>query len=88
MKLSEIKRQLRDGEYAHGGYPKFFITNDGASLSFEAVRKEWYNVCEAHIISGYRNSGWYIEACDINWENTELYCVHTGKQIPSAYGED
>lgn len=89
MTLLEIKRLLRNGSYAWpGGYPMFFITNDSEVLSFDAVRKNWRNVCEAHICKAYRHTGWFIVACDINWEDTELYCSETSKKIPSAYGED
>lgn len=89
MKLAEIKKALRSGEFAcPGGYPLFFITSDGAALSFDGVRKNWRNICEAHIVPGYRRSGWHIDAIDINYEDTELYCDATNKKIPSAYGDD
>lgn len=88
MTLLEIKRRLRAGKYADGGYPLFFIASDGAALSFEAVRQEWRNVCEAHIVPGYRCSGWRVIACDVNWEDPNLYCDHTGERIESAYGDD
>lgn len=84
MELMEVKRQLRDGPYAWpGGYPKYFVTTDGAALSFQAVRDEWCNVVWSHLNSV--NDGWRIAGVDINWEDAELVCDHTGEQIESAY---
>jgi hypothetical protein len=87
MKLTEIKRELRDGPYAWpGGYPKFFITYDGAALSFAAVREQFREVCWASL--NHDDTGWLIEAVDINYEDAGLVCDHTGERIPSAYRED
>lgn len=86
MTLGEIKTALRNGKYA-GGYPLFFVTSDGAVLSFEAVRANWRNVCEAHIVPGYRHCGWHMDACDTNWEDPELFCDDTGERIESAYAD-
>jgi hypothetical protein len=85
MTLAKIKTLLRNGQYAWpGGYPLFFITADGAALSFAAVTKEWRNVVDAHLRSD-RRCGWYIDACDVNYEDTELFCDHTGERIEAAY---
>lgn len=90
MTLLDIKRALRSGKYAWpGGYPLFFVTADGAALSFEAVRAEWRNVVSAHLDPRYGvKSGWYVDGIDTNWEDPELFCDHTGKRIESAYAED
>jgi|TARA_R110002110_G_C13059165_1_gene681652 hypothetical protein len=84
--LLEIKRQLRAGAYAWpGGYPLYFITQDGTVLSFETVRKIW-----ALIVWDYlqkTNTGWRVIGCDVNWENPDLYCDHSGEKIQSAYCE-
>ena len=29
-----------------------------------------------------------VVACEVNYEDTELYADHTGEKIESAYGED
>lgn len=86
--LREIKQALRQGPYAWpGGYPTYFIDSDGAALSHEAVRAEWSQVVET-FIHNIRNTGWNIAGIEINYEDADLYCEHTGKRIPSAYGED
>jgi hypothetical protein len=85
MTLLKIKQQLRAGKYAWpGGYPLYFITSDGAALSFKAVHREWRNIVSAHLRSDTR-CGWHIADCDINWEDSDLYCDHTGERIESAY---
>lgn len=87
MTLLEIKRALRNGAYAWpGGYPLYFVTSDGAALSFEAVRAEWRNVVDAHLRNNTRG-GWHLAAVDVNYEDNELYCDHTSKRIESAYAE-
>ena len=88
MTLQAIKQQLRYGPYAWpGGYPIYFVTSDGAVLSFAAVRAEWRNVVDAHLRNNTQ-CGWHIAAADINWEDSDLFCDHTGERIESAYAED
>jgi hypothetical protein len=92
MTLLEIKQLLRHGQYAWpGGYSMYFVTHDGAALSFDAVRQEWRQVVQDHLWArrpGFRGTGWLIEGYAINWEDGELTCEHTGKRIESAYAED
>ena len=88
MTLQQIKEALRNGQYAWpGGYPMYFLTSGGEALSFKAVRTNWRNICEAHIVRGYRDSGWFIEAVTINWEEPDLVCAETGEPIESAYAD-
>ena len=87
MTLAEIKSALRAGPYAWpGGYPLYFVTADGAALSFVAVRAEWRQIVDAHL-TGNRRGGWYVDGIDVNYEDADLYCDHTGERIPSAYAE-
>lgn len=86
MNTQELKQALRDGPYAWpGGYPKYFVTSDGEALSFAAVRAEFRQVMNA--VRHRLNDGWRVISVDINWENPELYCAHTGERIESAYAE-
>jgi hypothetical protein len=83
----ELKTQLRQGEFAWpGGYPLFFITTDGAALSFKAVRENLR--CVLWSIKNKVNDGWRVVGADVNWEDPSLFCDHTGERIPSAYAED
>lgn len=84
---AQLKATLRAGEHAWpGGYPLYFITSDGAALSFEGVRENLRHVLDS--IRTRSNDGWRVVACEVNWENSAVYCDATGKHIPSAHGED
>lgn len=83
----ELRATLRAGAYAWpGGYPMYFIASDGAALSFESVRAEYAQVSRA-IREGSRD-GWRVIGCEVNYENAELMCEHSGEPIESAYGSD
>ncbi len=84
--VSEFRRAYHAGPYAWpGGYPCYFITSDGAALSYKAAKTERRNILEA--IAHKQNDGWRVVGVDINWEDSELYCDHTGERIESAYAE-
>jgi hypothetical protein len=85
--VADLKATIRAGKYAWPGlYPMYFITSDGAALSFEAVEQEFSQV--AYAVRHKLNDGWRVVGCDINYEDNELVCAHTGEPIESAYGED
>ena len=86
LTTKDIKRLLRSGQYAWpGGYPMFFITIDGAALSFESVCENWPLVCDS--VRHDSDDGWRVIAADINWEDPNLRCEDTGELIEWAYGE-
>lgn len=88
MTLRDVKAALRSGPYAWpGGYPLYFVTADGAVLSFAAVRERFREVC-ADMLGMSALAQWRIVGLDVNWENPELFCDHTGARIESAYAED
>lgn len=83
--IADFRRAMLVGPYAWpGGYPTYFITADGGTLSYDAARLERRQIIEA-IASNDRRSSWRIDAMDINWDNPDLVCDHTGVLIPSAY---
>lgn len=87
MTTLELKNYLRSGKYAWpGGYPMYFVANDGEALSFEAVKENYREILSA--TKNKENNGWRIVGVDVNWEDENLYCVHTGNKIESAYGEN
>jgi len=85
--VSDFRRAVRNGPYAWpGGYPCYFIMNDGSAVSFEAVKRNVRSVLEALTDPQYRAwSGWLPIAVDINWEDSTLLCDVTGERIPAAY---
>ena len=87
MTLLEAKRLLRNGPWAWpGGYPLYFICDDGAALCFACARKEWRQIVYAHL---HRlRDGWRLAGYDTNWEDPDLQCAHCDERIQSAYAED
>jgi hypothetical protein len=83
---AQLKAALRHGPYAWpGGYPLYFHTDDGAALSFEAVRDN-LRLCLAAIQERSRD-GWRVVGVAVNWEDSDLTCEQTGERIESAYAE-
>jgi hypothetical protein len=83
---ADLKATIRYGEFAWpGGYQMFFITSDGAVLSFDSVKAELRSVLDS--INTKTNDGWRVVVCDINYEDTALYCDHSGEKIESSYGD-
>lgn len=82
--VADLKATLRDGPYAWpGGYPMYFITSDGGALSFATVRAEFRNIADS--IRRNIRDGWFVVACDINYEDGDLIDDHTGEKIEVAY---
>jgi len=80
----DLKDAIRAGKYAWpGGYPCYFITSWGDPLSFEAVRENFYLVLDA--VKHQYADGWCVVGVEVNWEDQDLICAHTGKKIESAY---
>ena len=86
MTTIQLKTVLRSGAYSWPGcYPLFFITSDGAALSFDSVRANFRAVLWS--MRNKVNDGWRVVACEANWEDASLYCDHSGERIESAYAE-
>jgi len=81
---SEFARALRAGPYTSlGCYPVYFVCSDGEALSFEAAKENAALICQA-IRDGSR-CGWRVIGADVNWEDSSLFCAHSGQRIESAY---
>ena len=84
MNTLQVKTALRGGKYAWpGGYPLYFITDDGEALSFDAVKNNWYQVC--YSMRHNLKDGWGVIGVDVNWEDPGLYCADTNELIECAY---
>ena len=80
----KLKAALREGKYTGVGcYPCYFITSDGCALSFESVLQNFKSVIDS--VKNEINDGWRVVAMDVNYEDAELTCDHTGKPIEYAY---
>ena len=87
MTITQFRRLMREGQYAWpGGYPRYFVTTDGGVLSFEAAKECRRQILEALARQDQR-SGWGVAGVDINWEDPDLVCDHSGQRIECAYGD-
>lgn len=85
--VADLDEALASGKYTSvGSYPIFFITSDGAALSYDTVKEEHEAIAES--IEEDSSDGWRVIAADINWEDVDLYDDHTGDRIESAYADD
>lgn len=86
--VADLDDALERGPYAWpGGYPIYFITDDGGALAFKTVKDE-YDLIRDAIEDDDTSGGWRVVDVDINWEDERLFDDHTGDLIESAYGDD
>jgi hypothetical protein len=84
--ISQFRKDIRQPYAWPGGYPRYFIMQDGCALSFKAAYENKRLILEA--LSGDIRDSWAIAACEINWEDENLSCDHTGETIECAYSSD
>jgi hypothetical protein len=83
-----IKNAIRSRYAWPGGYPLYIVMSDGEALSIDAARENYKLLCAAYI-RGDKHDSWLAEGANINYEDENLFCIHTGEKIESAYvGED
>lgn len=87
-----LMRDLRAGKFTSvGSYPTYFVTADGEALSHEAVRENLWLVARATRERAkwgafhHEDSQWAVICAEVNWEDADLCCAHTGKPIECAY---
>lgn len=82
--IGDFRRAIRHGPYAWpGGYPVYFITQDGGALSFKTASEERRQILDS--ICRDINDGWRVVAMVVNWDDNSLFCDHTGEKIEVAY---
>lgn len=82
----EFKAALRAGKWTDlGSYPVYFVLDDGEALSFEAARENLREILYdmTHDVTG--SGSWNVIGLEVNYEDSELCCAHTGKKIEAAY---
>lgn len=85
--IKDFGTALKNGPYTSvGGYPVYFTTDDGETLSFATAWEERALIADA--INNSEKNGWRVVDVDVNWEDAALYDAHTGERIESAYAED
>lgn len=75
-----------------GGYPVYYVTQDGGALCRKCVNDKSNPVHKgAHCSESYcaeADSQWCLIDGQENWEDPALFCDHCGERIESAYAED
>jgi hypothetical protein len=69
-----------------GGYPLALLMSDGEVIDAHATRENYRLIRDA-MRSNDKRSDWFPIEVFIHWEGPPLYCAHSGREIPSAYGE-
>jgi len=79
--INKLKSCLRAGEYTFpGGYRLFFITNDGACLSFSSVLDNLQSIY--YSMMNDINDGWKIIGLESVAEcDEEVYCDHSNELL-------
>ena len=79
--INKLKACLRAGEYTFpGGYRLFFITEDGACLSFSAVLDNLQEIY--YSMMHEMKDGWSIVGLGcVNESDDDIYCDHTNELL-------
>lgn len=83
--LQAVKAAIRQPYAWPGGYPLYVCMADGESLSVEAARANWREIVWDMLNAPY--GIWNVAGVEINWEDPDLFCCHSGDRIESAYAE-
>ena len=82
MDLNNLKQFIRSGGYAWpGGYQMALLMADGEVIDAQAARENY------RLIRRETGTDWTPVDVFIHWEGDSLYCAHSGREIPSSYGE-
>lgn len=84
--IEQFKQDLCEPYAWPGGYPRYFITSDGAAISYKSAIHNQKLIIDS--INESLNDGWQVVGCDINWEDSGLYCDDTNEPIESAYADE
>ena len=82
MITNDLKQFIRSGGFAWpGGYQMALLMADGEVIDAQAARENY------RLIRRETGKDWTPVDVFIHWEGDSLYCAHSGREIPSAYGE-
>lgn len=82
MNRAKLQEFIRSGGYAWpGGYQMALLMRDGEVIDAQSARENY------RLIRRETGKDWTPVDVFIHWEGEPLYCAHSGREIPSAYGE-
>ena len=84
--VNDFRKAVKHRYAWPGGYPTYFMCNDGGSLCHDCAKTERRLILDAIAYPEYRDQ-WEVIGLDINWENPDLYCDNCNARIESAYAE-
>jgi hypothetical protein len=83
MNKESLQQFIQSGGFAWpGGYPCALLMADGGVIDAQSARENY------RIIRRETGRDWKPVQVFIHWEGDSLFCAHSGREIPSAYGED
>lgn len=82
---AQLRATIRNGNNSMG-YPLYLIFGDGEACCFDCAKKEYPRIAR-DMKEGF-DSSFQIVACEVNYEDENLFCAHCNNKIASAYGEN
>ncbi len=83
MDVNTLQEFIRSNGYAWpGGYPCALLMADGEVIDAHAARENYRLIRRANA------RDWAPVEVFIHWEGEPLICAHSGREIPSAYGDE
>lgn len=87
MTTQDLKQFVRSGGFAWpGGYPCALLMLDGETIDAKSARENYRQIRNA--MRDNCDKQWAPVSVFIHWEGEPLTCAHSGRAIPSAYGEN
>jgi len=85
---ADLQLFIRSGGYAWpGGYQCALLMADGEPIDAQAARENYRQIRRNMGPGRPDDKEWTPCAVFIHWEGEPLICAHSGRLIPSAYGE-
>jgi hypothetical protein len=86
MNKQALQEFIRSNGWAWpGGYPCALVMLDGECIDAKAARQNYRQI--RRNMADCTSRDWTPAAVFINWEDDNLFCADSGRQIQSAYGE-
>jgi hypothetical protein len=86
MHIKALQEFIRSHGFAWpGGYQCALLMADGECIDAQSARENYRQIRDAMRTNDWRSS-WAPEAVFVHWEGESLYCAHSNREIPSAYG--
>jgi hypothetical protein len=82
MNRQALQSFIRSNGYAWpGGYPCALLMADGEVIDAQAARENY------RLIRRAVSRDWTPVDVFVHWEGPPMTCAHSGRSIPSAYGD-